>query len=56
MSLSKIFTYTAVATSTVNNITTVVSTKTYEVTVNNNWDTGKSRLKAAIAETRLVSR
>lgn len=56
MSMSKIFTYTAVATSTVNNVTTVVSTQTYEVTVNNNWDTGKTRLKSAIAQTRLVSR
>jgi hypothetical protein len=52
MSMSKIFTYTATAKSG----STVVSTQTYEVTVNNNWDTGKTRLKTAIAETRLVSR
>jgi hypothetical protein len=52
MSASKIFTYTATAKSG----STVVSTQTYQVTVNNNWDTGKTRLKSAIAQTRLVSR
>lgn len=52
MSMSKIFTYTATAKSG----STVVSTQTYEVTVNNNWDTGKTRLQTTIAQTRLVSR
>ena len=56
MSTSKIFTYIATATRTVNNVTTVVSTQTYEVTVNNNWDSGKTNLLTAIALTRLVAR